>query len=227
MGCDDLHKKRKKRNKQKGQLLHEQLRVLILTEGYSEQIYFSHIINTFRLISVEVEKSKFTDANSIIDEAQTLSEEALKKENEYDYIFCVFDLDTVKNKTYINAMKVYNSRSNDTKIFSIYSFPCIEVWFVLHFELHFAPFCKKGKKSVGDVVKSYLKDNYLPEYSETDGASIGKIASLYETAINNSEKLFQQQQACDAFNPICTVHKLLIFLKGMCNSSNSCQFEEI
>lgn len=224
MGSDDFHKKRKNQRERSKVQRQQYLRVLILTEGCSEEKYFLCIVNAFKLSTVEVERCIHTDANSIVVRAVNLAQNASKKGSEYDYIFCVFDLDTVKNKVYMNNINSWNSKKNITKIFPIYTYPCIEVWFILHFEVCTAPFSRQGKKSVGDVTKSYLKANWVSQYSENDEKSIQTIASLYEIAIDNSQKLVEQQEICKTINPITTVYKLLIFLRSMRNSSNNCLF---
>lgn len=200
----------KKRSKS---ILLETPRVLILTEGYTEQLYFTFIINSLKLKTVEVQKSRHTNASSIVDEAIKLAKEALSCKNEYNYIFCVFDLDTLRVKDYINTLN--KKISKKTKIFPIYSNPCFEIWLILHYELILTPFSAKGKKSIGEVVKNYIKSKYLLNYSENNKDSIQEIAQVYLTAIMNAQSLVTNQEGCKTINPITTVHKLLIFLQNI------------
>jgi hypothetical protein len=189
-------------------------RLLILLEGESEEIYFQELIDSMSLDTVFVRKSTHTDSVGIINEAIKSAKLEAKTENEYTYIFCIFDLDTVKNKSFLDLISKY--RSKTTEIFPIYSFPCIEVFFCLHFEICTRPFNPIRKnKSIGDSVKEYFQQNFDSEYFETNRESIKKLIPQYKRAIYNSQKLIEHQISVDSINPISTVHKLLILLESI------------
>lgn len=95
-------------------------RILILTEGDSEEIYFQKLIENMTLDTVTVRKSTHTDSVGIINDAIKSAKAAERKQNEYTYIFCIFDLDTVRNKKFLDVISKYKSRN--TMIFQyIYS----------------------------------------------------------------------------------------------------------
>ena len=110
MGSDDIAKKRISANKERRNSQKETRKarnvgnrsiipnILILTEGYSENIYFNKLIQILSLGTVKSRKSISTACTGILREAE---EEAIKlkdTEMELNYIFCIFDLDTVRNK---------------------------------------------------------------------------------------------------------------------------------
>lgn len=224
MGTDDIAKKRilaNKKVKEERKLAIRSAgnrslipRVLILTEGESEEIYFQELIESMSLNTVFVRKSTNTDSVGIIADAVRSAKQEAKNGNEYTYIFCIFDLDTVKNKSFLDVISKY--RSKTTEIFPIYSFPCIEVFFCLHFEICTRPFhAIRKNKSIGDAVKEYFQENFDSEYSETNRESIKKLIPQYRRAIYNSQKLIEHQISVDSINPISTVHKLLILLESI------------
>lgn len=241
MGSDDIKKKeilankakrlKKKNQKNKsddvsrrGDQLPEIPKILILTEGTSEIYYFESLIKMLRLSNlVDVEESDYTDDRGIIGEATTLGDKAKKNKLEYPYIFCIFDLDNVKNKSFYQDIENYNSE--DCQIIPILSYPCFETWLLLHYQIHDAPFIKSGNKSVGDTAKDYLKSIY-PEYNETNEECIKNIATNYRIAITHSEKLANRQMEVNSINPITNVHTLVKLLIHIADRDNNYEYED-
>lgn len=198
-------------------------RILILTEGESEEIYFQELIDSMSLDTVFIRKSTHTDSVGIINDAIKSAKSEAKNGNEYTYIFCIFDLDTVKNKSFLDLISRY--RSKTTEIFPIYSFPCIEVFFCLHFNQFTRPFNATDKKSIGDTVKEYFQQNCDSEYYETNSESIKQLIPKHKGAIYNSQKLITHQNDINSINPISTVHKLLILLQSIVSRKSPYVFE--
>lgn len=236
MGSDDLAKKRISANKERRNVLKETRKtrtvgnrsiipnILILTEGHSENLYFKELIQILSLNTVKSRKSFSTACKEILLEGE---KEALKfkdKDEELTYIFCIFDLDTVKNKSHLTILSKINL--GYTKIIPIYSFPCIEIWFLLHYECNTRPFQSKGKKSIGDAVKSHFKNTYAPEYSETNTRIIELLASQYDQAIHNSIRLYEQQVQVKSTNPITNMHSLVLLLKNISDRTQNYLFDE-
>ena len=81
MGTDDIGKKRKVENKRLRSERKEAKRsvgnrslipkILILTEGYSEEIYLKKLVELLSLNTVEVQKSTHTDSDGIVNNAIT------------------------------------------------------------------------------------------------------------------------------------------------------------
>lgn len=234
MGSDDLKKKAIKENR-KNRVNRKEIKrnsnhnclliipkILILTEGFSEVIYFTALKNKFSLSTLSVKKSTHTDSVGIIQNAIEIAEESKKTYDKYDYIFCLFDLDTVKNKDFIEKIIKYENqqpKQDKIKILPIYVYPCIEIWFILHFSLCCKPFSPKGKKSTGDMAKAYLK-RHAKEYSEKNEECIKSFVHNYEKAWKNSIKLIEIQRRYNSINPICTIHKLVQLLKNISERNN-------
>lgn len=234
MGSDDIVKKRKletqklrearKQSKRTSRNFNEIPRILVLTEGLSEKIYFEKIKSILGITTLDVEKSSYTHSIGIINEAITTAKAQEKVGNEYNYIFCIFDLDTVKNKAYLEVISKYKAK--DTQIIPIYSFPCIEIWFILHYEIRTKPFDSKGNKSIGDTAKDYIRKNFQPDYHETNKEVIEAFATTYKQAAYNSSQLAQRQQAVDSNNPITTIHQLIYFFEKIQKRSGEYIFEQ-
>jgi hypothetical protein len=222
MGSDDIVKKkmvenrklRQERKSNRNSKIRNQIpKVLILTEGKSEKIYFDKIKEILTLNTLDVIQSEYTDSNGIIKEAVRKAKKSQSDGDEYTFIFCIFDLDTVKNIEYLTVIE--KSRLRDTKIIPIYTFPCIEVWFILHYEVCTKPFHSMGKKSIGDTVKNYLKERFEATYSEANEECIRSFAEDYKRAIYNSTQLVKLQTEVDSINPISTIHQLILFLENV------------
>jgi hypothetical protein len=104
--------------------------ILIIVEGYTEQIYFNQLRVFERIPGVTIipKIAKHSAPFHIIQQ----SVNALK-EDIYDYIWCVFDCDTPGNK-----MEKFQKPYHEAIKKGIYfaeSMPCFEVWFFLHFAI--------------------------------------------------------------------------------------------
>lgn len=232
MGSDDIAKKRiranKARRKQSKEARKTNVRnvlpnILIVTEGETETIYFRHLRKSFALNTVQVQQSSFTDAENIINSAISLAQKRTDNSN-YDYIFCVFDLDTVNNKKFIQ--KLFSYRNTKTRIIPIYSFPCIEVWFLLHFELNSKPYHSTPNKTVGQQVKDTLRKKFCSSYKENDLPCLTTFIDLYDNALENAAKLSISQMDSGTINPITTVHELFNLLKNIKERNNVYEFDE-
>lgn len=236
MGSDDIAKKRIAANRERRsiQKTNRKMRnvgnrtqipnILILTEGYSEDIYFKELIRLLSLNTVKSRKSVCTDCNGILNEAESEALKSNETDNELNYIFCIFDLDTVKNRTHLDSLARMNS--NFTRIIPIYSFPCIEIWFLLHFECTARPFNSQGNKSIGDTIKDYFQNTYAPDYKETNKEVIESLVPHYEQAIYNSIRLCNQQSQVNSINPITNIHALIILLKNISDRSQNYIYED-
>lgn len=227
MGCDDIKKKqitqnRKRRQQNRYQRKQKNLQVipniLILTEGYTEYNYFLGLKNHLELNTVQIEKSSHTDMLGIIEEAKSKA-----SKSSYTMIFCITDLDTVKNFNNIPAVPI---NIEETVIFPVLSYPCIEVWLILHHEVCDKPFNSRSSNSIGDEVKSYYKQNYDSGYTEASYDALKEIIPLYNIAINNAIKLEKIQTTVLSYNPITSVHNLVSLLENISNRTNDYHFND-
>lgn len=128
---------------------------LILVEGLTELIYFQNLKEDRGYFGFTVKLQKAKHGNPV-----PLIEEALKEYEKgvYRNIWCVYDCDVLfynRNERFNNA---YNSAQRQGIRFAE-SMPCIEVWFILHFEK------PKNSYQNADAVITDLK-KYIPNYNK-------------------------------------------------------------
>ena len=102
---------------------------LIVCEGQTEEIYFrSFPVLTATVNAKETGRTKL----ALVKKAKELA-----KENNYDEIWCVFDMD-INYADKENQRNDFNSaikQCEETKKFKVaYSNDCFELWFYLHFD---------------------------------------------------------------------------------------------
>ena len=139
-------------------------KIYIFTEGNTECIYLKHFSNRKYGVEVIPVDSEHTDAVGIVRYAKEYMNDTL---NDVDYslgdrCYCVFDSDPKSNPNIAEAFSLVRSYRHKG-LECIFSNPCFEVWFVLHFRN-----CPHGKtaKELKKLVKDLVKEKY-PNYSET------------------------------------------------------------
>lgn len=236
MGSDDINRRKIVKNREmrqarklgrKTQSRTSIPRILILTEGLTEEIYFKTLKKNLKLNSVEVLKSSYTDSNGIIQDAKSKGIKSVDNHNEYNYIFCVFDLDTVKNKQFLLEIEQYNRKYEkiSSSIYPILTFPCIEFWFILHYNCHSAPFSDGQNRSVGENTKVEFK-KYQEEYHETSYKCIDDLALKYKTAMHNARVLMEQQMNCNSCNPVTNIHQLIMLLHNIYSRTQDYEYRK-
>ena len=172
---DRVRKIRKRKNK-----------ILIAVEGTNktEKIYFSNFDDGKKPYTITIAKGNDTDPLGMI---KLLSKEIDKRDIDLsngDIAFCVFDTDVniKKNKIIKDAINLAKEKG----IRIITSTPCIELWFLLHFEYTTA------RLSNNSVIKRLKK--YLPKYEKNINIFPDIKDKVYE-AIDRAKRLesFQLQ----------------------------------
>lgn len=118
-------------------------RILIVTEGQTEQYYFEKLKRAYRLSGVEVRLSKGTAPDQVVAHAEKLflnGDGGLYGKEDFDEVYAVFDRDEHPN--YTNALNHADSLGKDLKnrkkhpvVFdAVPSNPCFELWLLLHFQ---------------------------------------------------------------------------------------------
>lgn len=172
---DRVRKLRKRKNK-----------ILIAVEGTNktEKIYFSNFDDGKKPYTITIAKGNDTDPLGMI---KLLSKEIDKRDIDLsngDIAFCIFDTDinSKKNKIIEDAINLAKEKG----IRVITSTPCIELWFLLHFEYTTARLSNNG------VIKRLKK--YLPKYQKNINIFSDIKDKVYE-AIERAKRLesFQLQ----------------------------------
>lgn len=99
----------------------------IVGEGITEWMYFDYIRKTRKFFfTLKPDLPKHADYKTIFRRAKSLKGQA------YDFIFCVLDTDKIVDDREIQAFQTA-CRKLPKGIIPITSFPCIEIWFLMHF----------------------------------------------------------------------------------------------
>jgi len=168
-------------------------RFLIVCEGTkTEPIYFEQ----FRVPGLVIQLER-TGRNTI-----SLVEEALKlrREGEYDQVWCVFDKDDFSIDQFEQAIQV--AVNNRMKV--AYSNQAFELWYVLHF-------CymqnANGREAYREMLNRFLGFKY-----EKNAPRMYQILfSKMDTAIENARRLIEEYHPCrpGRDDPSTRVHELI------------------
>lgn len=184
-------------------------KILIAVEGNNktEKIYFNNFEDSKKNFDISYARGNNTDPLKLV---QMLIKEI--KDNDLDLLdddmaFCIFDtdIDPNKNKVIVNAIKL--ASKNNIKI--ITSSPCIELWFLLHYEYSTA------SMSNDEVIKK-LK-NYYPKYKKNINIYLD-IKDKMDIAIKNAKKLERYQKDNNVkigtveANPGTEIYKVIEYL---------------
>ena len=145
--------------------------------------------------------------------------------NDYDKVFWIIDLDVVNSETrttqkgkktplqelkeYLKEIESLNAKEKEHRIIVIINNPCLEFWFLLHFEetsKYFNDCDKAGKQ-----LKKYLPDyEKTQKYFTTQGTDIYlRLKSRLATAIKNAAKI----KPFDINNPHTGMAQMQLFFE--------------
>jgi len=206
MGSDDLFKKGKLRARRalqrKKELRFGRENILIVCEGETEKIYFE----AFPLKSANLKTiSTGSNTKTLIQRAKRESEDAIKRDESYDQVWCVFDRDSFSKEQFNTAIQMAQSSGFQVA----WSNEAFELWYVLHFEYLNAgitrdQYCQKLDTLIGR------------KYEKTYPYMYNEMLPGQNTAIQNAEKLLRtyhdNTQPADC-NPSTKVHLLVQELK--------------
>ncbi|GAB7527946.1 hypothetical protein PS3A_03520 [Pseudomonas sp. 3A(2025)] len=176
--------------------------VLIVCEDkVSSKEYFLDAAKWYRSnAKVEVAHIGATDPKNIV-------LHAIKNKRNYDEIYCAIDRD--KHETFDEAISLAQPHKNVTVIAS---YPCFEIWFLIHFGVCRKPYMEQGKRSAGDCLLVDLRTKAgMADYDK--GRTKGVFERLYgaplELARQAAEKMLADAEKCGELNPSTRVHILL------------------
>jgi hypothetical protein len=180
--------------------------VLIVCEGgKTEPQYLDGVKLTFKLSSanIRVTSAAGTDPVSVVRFAERLS-----GEEKYDRVYCVFDRDGHANfDDAISLVRQLGYRE-------IVSWPCFEIWILLHFVYSTAPYNGAGNQSACDLVVREVKKHFA-SYSKGRRGVYSELESKLDIAISNAKKLVQHNASTGSTNPATAVHELVDYLRNL------------
>lgn len=163
-------------------------KIYIFCEGKTEKIYLMHFHNRTYNVEIVPVDSEHTDAVGIVRFAKQYIQDN-KLELEYgDKGYCVFDSDPASNP---NIKEAFNLIEGIKKIGldTIFSNPCFEVWFALHFGN--APYGKTAEQ-MKHHVKNLFREEGIKDYSETTDVYFA-LEDKQESAYLRSKQLHVRQ----------------------------------
>ncbi len=188
-------------------------RVLIVCEGEkTEPQYFLELVKDLQLQAIDVQI--VSDCGSAPISVVNAALSKLKKDPDYDALFCVFDRDT--HLTYEAACAKILAHRNKLPykkfdhFLAVTSEPCFELWFMLHYKICGKPYGgpTPAKKLIADLKQ--IED--LKDYSKNNNKIYSLISSKTKQAIDNAIKTNKNSLASHTTNPHTFVHTLVQYL---------------
>jgi hypothetical protein len=179
--------------------------VLIVCEGRkTEPQYLEGVKQAFRLGNTLVTPADGTDPVSIVRSAQSLNS-ALDK---YDRVYCVFDRNGHDN--FSEAIGLIRQLGYHP----IVSWPCFEIWILLHFVYSTAPFNPIGGKSACDLVLREVTKHF-PNYAKGLPGVYGQLKLKIDGAIAHANRLAEHNVSTQSYNPSTRMHELVDYLRKL------------
>jgi RloB-like protein len=183
-------------------------RYLIVCEGQTEEVYFK----SFPIVNITVTaKGVGMTKTALVKKAIELA-----KEDNYDEIWCVFDMDInyadkqSQKEDFNNAIK----QCQNTKKFKVaYSNDCFELWFYLHFaytdQQNHRKFYYKKLREFWDI--NYEEKGKELEFCTTIYSKLQEANCSQEKAIKRAERLFNSKSLDlpSEQNPVTMVYELV------------------
>jgi hypothetical protein len=176
----------------------EQVRILLVCEGSKTEP--NYLIEFFKLdgggrVEPYATRDHGTAPTTLLNQAK----EILSRDPDFDLAFVVGDRDEFPD--FLQARNAAGQIKSSPKIKYVFSDPCFELWFLLHFELHDAPVARNDVcKKLGEHVRGY------------DKGCLTMARDLYpltDVAIGNSKALRERLGTVDATCPSTLVDMLI------------------
>ena len=218
--ADKLFQKRKakqKKDQQRRKASRETYdRVLIVCEdAHAAPSYFTALKNDLRINAAKIRICGEECGSAPISVVEFALEE-YEKDPDFDRIFCVIDRDS--HESFYRAVDKAKSAKlgKGHKIQVISSWPCFEIWLLLHFEYSTRQYQRTQNKSPCDLVISLLK-SYISEYQKSLKICkeiYGKTKALTPEALKNAQRLRVQNEKTGTFEPSTEIDILVDYLRS-------------
>jgi hypothetical protein len=186
--------------------------VLIVCEGAkTEPFYFEGLRRAWRLSS----------ANILVRSAgasypPSLAAHALEalRGGGYDRAFCVFDRDSHAGFDEALAQIAQSRKGHAAQIEAIVSWPCFEIWILLHFVMTTRAFVAGGGRSPCEQVIREIS-RHLGGYAKGSKGVFDALADKLDTALIHADRLHAHNVETESENPGTAVHGLVNYLKSL------------
>lgn len=163
--------------------------IYVFCEGSTEEIYLEHFQNRTYNVSVIPVDTEHTDAIGIVRYAKEYIKKHELDLQDGDRGYCVFDSDPDSNPNIKEAFNLIDGM-REKGLDCIFSNPCYEVWFALHFGN--APYGKSAEQ-MKHFVKNKMRSEFgIEDYSETTDV-FELLESKQDEAYNRAKRLCVSQ----------------------------------
>ena len=186
--------------------------MLIVCEGEkTEPNYFRGLCSTHRLSSanIRVVQSPGSDPMSIVQAAESEMEK-----NDYDRVFCVFDRDGHANFDAAVQRIAHSKAGKALKFQAIVSWPCFEMWILLHFVYTTQAFTASGGRTSCENVIRLIEPHY-PGYKKGSKDIYDSVFPTIADALTRGRQLEAHNRATNTSNPATAVHLLVDYLRNL------------
>ena len=184
--------------------------VLIVCEGEkTEPFYFDGLRVAERLSSANI---KVTPADG--SDPMSIVEYAERSIDDYDRVFCVFDRDGHANYDAAVQRIARSPHSRSDRLFAIPSWPCFELWMLLHFRYSTAAIVAAGGRSSGEMAVRELQ-RFIPGYQKGRKSTYQDLLPNRTSAMTNATRLQRENAQTRASNPSTRVHELVEYLLNL------------
>ena len=190
-------------------------RVLVICEGAkTEPLYLNELVNHYRLSTANIEVfGTGNDPNSLVDRAKRRTKDELRQGDKFDQIFCVFDRNSHENLSQASA----SATRNGFRLAR--SWPCFEVWLLLHFHRTRSPYAPAGGRSASQNCVVDLR-RHFPDYEKGASGLFLQLLSRLDVAKSNANMPREDARKTGENNPSTEVHELVEYLQSLASSSS-------
>ncbi len=184
-------------------------KIIIAVEGKNktEKLYFDNFDDGKKSYSITMAKGNDTDPLKLV---KSLDKEIKKRGlslSDGDIVFCVFDVDVDPNKNRIINKAMEFAKEKGIQI--ITSTPCVELWFLLHFEYTTANLTNNEViKILKKFYSKYEKNiNIFPNINSNINVAIENAKQLEKYQKDNNKKIGTVEA-----NPNTEMYKIVEYL---------------
>ncbi|MDE2465424.1 MAG: RloB domain-containing protein [Alphaproteobacteria bacterium] len=181
--------------------------MLIACEGHTERNYFEAVRLKLQLRNLEIASETGLDPGALVHYV----ERRVREEGPFEHIICAFDKDSHAHFRAARArIRELKSGRKPLAIQEAVTVPCIEFWFLLHFEQTTSPY-----QSSAEVIARIKAAGHIPDYEKADANICRTLVDRMNVAIANAAWL-SERAAADGFdNPFTNFHEVLKLLRGL------------
>jgi len=179
----------------------------IVVDGKTEVWYFQMMKRNETNLQVKIEPK--------IPQKKKLSEQykkVLELAEVYTKVFWVIDLDDVISESNFLELKEYRKilETKNNNIITIFNNPCLEFWFLLHFEqtTKYFPRCSKAEKQLKKHIPTYEKTQKY--FTKQDQDIYLKLKPKLSKSLINSKKT---QKVCTDHIQHCGISEMNLFFE--------------